>query len=267
MIKLKIRDKIIGLLVFYFLVALVAIGSTLLVSWRLEGGAAAINDAGRERMRSYRIAYLVELYVKQPTQQLRDDIDQEIISFETTLIELEKGNPVRPLSLPKDADVKTQMAQLRLTWQEAIQPHISSILTANNPTDQSLRLAQYRPKLEEFVNGINELVSMVEHSNARATTLLRALQITLVSLAFIGTLLLVYLFSHMVVRPVMRLREGIARMAEADFNVRLPVTSQDELGELASGFNRMAGELQDIYATLEQRVEEKSRSIEIKIKN
>ena len=107
---------------------------------------------------------------------------------------------------------------------------------------------------------------MVEHSNARATTLLRVLQITLVSLAFIGTLLLVYLFSHMVVRPVMRLREGIARMAAADFNVRLPVTSQDELGELASGFNRMAGELQDIYATLEQRVEEKSRSIEIKNK-
>ena len=138
MIKLKIRDKIIGLLVFYFLVALVAIGSSLLVSWRLEGGAAAINDAGRERMRSYRIAYLVELYVKQPTQQLRYDIDQEIISFEKTLIELEQGNPVRPLSLPKDADVKTQMAQLRLTWQEAIQPHISSILTANNPKDQSL---------------------------------------------------------------------------------------------------------------------------------
>lgn len=266
MIKLKIRDKIIGLLVFYFLVALVAIGSTLLVSWRLEGGAAAINDAGRERMRSYRIAYLVELYVKQPTQQLRYDIDQEIISFETTLIELEKGNPARPLSLPKDADVKTQMAQLRQTWQEAIQPHISSILTANNPTDQTLFLAQYRPKLEQFVTGINDLVSMVEHSNARATTLLRVLQITLVSLAFIGTLLLVYLFSHMVVRPVMRLREGIARMAAADFDVRLPVTSQDELGELAGGFNRMAAELQDIYATLEQRVEEKSRSIESKNK-
>lgn len=266
MFKLKIRDKIIGLLVFYFIVALVAIGSTLLVSWRLEGGAAAINDAGRERMRSYRIAYLLEQYVKQPISPLRHDIDQEVASFEKTLSELEQGNPQRPLSLPKDADVKAQMLQLRQTWQSAIQPHIHQILITSNPIEQQLLLTQYRPKLEQFVAGIEDLVGMVEHSNARATTLLRFLQITLVSLALVGTILLVYLFSHMVVRPVMRLREGIARMAAADFNVRLPVTSHDELGELASGFNRMAGELQDIYATLEQRVEEKSRNIETKNK-
>src|SRR3990167_11424419 len=91
MIRLKIRDKIIGLLVFYFLVALVAIGSTFLVSWRLEGGAAAINNAGRERMRSYRIAYLLEQQVKQPTTQLRDDIDHEVVLFERTLSKLERS--------------------------------------------------------------------------------------------------------------------------------------------------------------------------------
>ena len=266
MIKLKIREKIIGLLVFYFLVAMVAIGSTLLVSWRLEGGAAAINDAGRERMRSYRVAYLLELYIKQSTAQLRTDIDLEVIAFEKTLSELEQGNPSRPLSLPKDANVKVQMMQLHHTWQNTIQPLIQQILKTSNTAEQQLLLTQYRPKLEQFVTEIHNLVGMVEQSNARATTLLRFLQIALMSLALVGTILLVYLFSHMIVRPVMRLREGLARMAAADFNVRLPVTSQDELGELTSGFNRMAGELQDIYATLEQRVEEKSRSIEAKNK-
>ncbi len=266
MIRLKIRDKIIGLLVFYFLVALVAIGSTLLVSWRLEGGAAAINDAGRERMRSYRIAYLLEQQLKIPTAQLRNDIDHEIVLFEKTLAELEQGDPQRPLFLPKDVSVRTQMAQLRRAWQTTISPHIVKILNTTDFTEQQVHLASYRPMLEHFVASINDLVSMVEQSNARATTLLRFLQITLVSLALVGTVLLVYMFSHMVVRPVIRLREGIQRMAAADFNVRLPVTSQDELGELASGFNRMAGELQDIYATLEQRVEEKSRSIEAKNK-
>lgn len=266
LIQLKIRDKIIGLLVFYFLVALVAIGSTLLVSWRLEGGAAAINDAGRERMRSYRIAYLLEQYVKQPTLSLRQDVVQEVNLFEKTLTELEQGNSQRPLSLPKNTEVKAQMSELRSSWHHSIQPHISKILNPSNANEQLVLLAQYRPMLEQYVSGINELVSMVEHSNARATTLLRFLQIALVSLALVGTILLVYLFSNMVVRPVMRLREGLSRMAAADFTVRLPVTSQDELGELAGGFNRMAGDLQDIYATLEQRVEEKSRSIEAKNK-
>lgn len=266
MMKLKIRDKIIGLLVFYFLVALVAIGSTLLVSWRLEGGAAAINDAGRERMRSYRIAYLLEQQVKLPTAQLRSDIDHEVALFEKTLTELELGNPQRPLFLPKDADVRKQMAQLRQSWNADINPYIMRVLNTSDTAEQQALMAKYRPMLERFVAGINELVTMVEHSNARATTLLRFLQIALVSLALVGTVLLVYLFSHMVVRPVMRLREGIQRMAEADFDVRLPVTSNDELGELAGGFNRMAGELHDIYATLEQRVEEKTRSIEAKNK-
>lgn len=262
--KLKIREKIIGLLVFYFLVALIAIGSTLLVSWRLEGGAAAINDAGRERMRSYRIAFLLEQHARLPTATSRQDIEREIRLFEQTLVELAQGNPSRPLALPKDAEINTSMAHIRDGWQNQIHPHILSILNASNSQTQQQLLSQYRPMLEKFVASINELVTMVEHSNARATILLRTLQVTLVSLAFIGTVLLVNLFSHMVVRPVTKLKEGIQRMAAADFDVRLPVTSQDELGELASGFNRMADELQDLYSTLEQRVEEKTRSIEAK---
>jgi two-component system, NarL family, nitrate/nitrite sensor histidine kinase NarX len=97
MVKMRIRDKIIGLLVLYFLIALAAIGSTLIVSWRLEGGATAINNAGRERMRSYRIAYLLEKMVQQPTEQLRVDINHEIALFEITLDELEQSDHERTL--------------------------------------------------------------------------------------------------------------------------------------------------------------------------
>jgi nitrate/nitrite-specific signal transduction histidine kinase len=265
----KIRDKIIGLLVFYFLVALIAIGSTLQVSWQLEGGAAAINDAGRERMRSYRIAYLLEQYVIETqagnlTAQLHKDIQHEIDLFEATLLELDQGNPQRPLFLPKDTATILKMAQLNQSWQNSMKPHIIS--TINSPTviEQQAKLELYRPMLERFVEEINELVTMVEHSNARATALLRFLQIALVSLALLGTVLLVYLFSRMVVQPVMQLHAGIKRMAAADFDVHLPVISRDEFGELAKGFNSMADELKNIYSTLERRVEEKTNSIAAK---
>ncbi len=37
------------------LVALGAIGLTLWMTWHLEGGAAAVNEAGRMRMQAYRL--------------------------------------------------------------------------------------------------------------------------------------------------------------------------------------------------------------------
>ena len=54
----RLSAKLVGIQIFALVVALASIGSTLLVSWRLEGSAAAINDAGSLRMRTYRLAYL-----------------------------------------------------------------------------------------------------------------------------------------------------------------------------------------------------------------
>jgi len=264
MLKLRIREKITGLLVLYFILALIAIGFTLFVSWKLEGGAAAINDAGRERMRSYRIAYLLTQQVHHPSTVLRHELEQEIVHFENTLAELHNGNPQRPLFLPKETGIQQQMAELQRSWQQEMKPRIMDILDSGKLAQRDRLLAAYRPAMESYVAGIDALVLMVERSNAQATTLLRSIQIALVVVALIGTILLDYIFSLVLVRPVQRLNEGLQSMGKADFGVRLPVTSSDELGELALGFNQMAEKLQNLYDTLEQRVEEKTRGIETK---
>ncbi len=260
----KLREKMAGLLVCYFLVALIAIGSTLNVSWWLEGSAAAINDAGSERMRSYHIAFLLAQHVEHPTIELRHDIEAKVTVFEKVLNDLDHGDPQRPLALPKEQKVRAQMDKLDSAWQRNIKPRIQRILDARQQATQQQLILDYRPAVEAFVNSVDELVVMAEQSNAHATTLLRGFQVGLVFLALVGTLLLMSLFSLLVMGPVNRLREGIQRMARADFAVRLDFTSQDEFGELADGFNQMAGELQDIYATLEQRVKDKSLSLELK---
>ncbi|HEY5307159.1 MAG TPA: type IV pili methyl-accepting chemotaxis transducer N-terminal domain-containing protein, partial [Casimicrobiaceae bacterium] len=40
----------------FLLLALLIIAITLWVSWQLEGGAAAVNEAGRMRMQAYRLS-------------------------------------------------------------------------------------------------------------------------------------------------------------------------------------------------------------------
>lgn len=261
---LKLQKKITGLLAFYFLVAMAAISSTLYVSWRLEGGAAAINDAGSERMRSYHIAFMLAQHVQFPSVELRHDIETEIAKFEKVLFELDRGDPQRPLSLPKDDEVRAQMGKLKQAWLVDIRPHAERILNIPQQAEREKMLADYRVAVQNFVDSVNNLVGMIERSNAHATMLLRSIQVGLTILALVGTVLLMSLFSLMVVRPVNRLREGIQRMGKADFGVRLKVSSRDEFGELAEGFNQMADKLQDLYTMLEQRVEEKSNSEEMK---
>ncbi|MBI1736842.1 MAG: GAF domain-containing protein [Candidatus Rokubacteria bacterium] len=63
------------------------------------------------------------------------------------------------------------------------------------------------------------------------------------------------------VRPIRALQEGAARIGAGDLGHRLEIRTRDELGVLAGEFNRMTARLQDSYATLERRVEERTREL------
>ncbi len=262
----KLSAKIIGILVAFFLVALIAISLTLFLSWQLEGNAAAINDAGSQRMRTYRIVFLLSRAQQTPEEEavMQATITREVATFERIMRDLEQGDPNRPLFLPHDApEIDRLLKQMRLEWNQEMRPRIEKML--GMPQEQrSVHLMQYRASVEQFVSHVNQLVAAVEHSGTRSATWLRLLQIGLIVLAMIGTTLLIAFFFVMVIRPLEEMRGGIRRMAEADFRVRLPVRRNDEFGEVGRGFNAMADRLEDIYGKLEQRVEEKTRDIEIK---
>jgi HAMP domain-containing protein len=86
------------------------------------------------------------------------------------------------------------------------------------------------------------------------------------SLALIGgttvlTLALVALVANQILRPLGRLTEAAARLAEGDWDSRVESDREDELGALAYNFNTMAEELSNIYRSLESRVDERTRQI------
>ncbi len=69
------------------------------------------------------------------------------------------------------------------------------------------------------------------------------------------------LISRRVVRPVEALRRGTARIGAGALNYRIAVQTGDELAELADQFNSMAAHLQESYAHLEQKVEDRTREL------
>lgn len=261
----RLSTKLVEILVVFLLVALLAIGVTLLMSWDLEGGAAAVNQAGSERMRAYRISNLLSqagLPGAERDQLLLAAV-REAQEFERVLVELKTGDPGRPLFLPDEPAIRDQFTKLEDTWNTSIKPAIESLTVQPQLPVDAAKLFAYRQETELFVDQIDRLVYSIERDISQKTTLLRSLQMGLIVLSVAGTVTLIYLMFLLVVRPVSRLDEGMRRMEEGDFDIRLPIESRDEFGSLAGGFNRMASHLSDLYRNLESKVKDKTQSLEL----
>ncbi len=113
-----------------------------------------------------------------------------------------------------------------------------------------------------FVQQIEKLVQLIEKDNEERASWLRSSQLVLITLSLAGTIALIYLMFVLIIDPVKRLQEGMQKMSEQVFDVRLPVESEDEFGEVTMGFNRMADRLSELYDGLEQRVAEKTAELE-----
>lgn len=252
----RLSAKLLWVVIGFLCVGLTAIGFTLYESWKLEGGAAVINDMGSERMRSYRIAYLVAEGLRDPASDAGAELQREIAHFEAVLAGLRAGDPVRPLILPRNPAIIELLDGLEREWNAGVKPLVISAAAGDAGAPDRLR-----PRIEGFVQRIDNLVRMVEENNARDISILRYMQLGLIALAIFGAMTLIYLMFVLVVRPVGELAEGMQRMSAGDFGARLSVQTRDEFGDLADGFNHMAGRLQNLYDTLEQRVAGKTRDL------
>ncbi len=80
-------------------------------------------------------------------------------------------------------------------------------------------------------------------------------------LAAAMALLLVQFLAHGMTAPLRRMSRDAARMARGDYPSPVPVTSDDEVGELAAAFNRMAAELAEVDRTQKEFIANASHEL------
>jgi signal transduction histidine kinase len=69
------------------------------------------------------------------------------------------------------------------------------------------------------------------------------------------------LLARNLVRPIESMRAAAAGIGSGALDERIEISSSDELGALAEEFNRMAAQLEASYATLERKVQERTREL------
>ncbi|HMM78311.1 MAG TPA: type IV pili methyl-accepting chemotaxis transducer N-terminal domain-containing protein [Gammaproteobacteria bacterium] len=232
----------------FIVLALFAVALTLWVSWQLDGGAAAVNEAGRMRMQTYRMSLSIDL-------GKTGDLAGQVAEFERSLELLRVGDPLRPLFVPWDANVHARYAAVERRWQAFRERWASRRVTDTRGL---------REDAGRFVAAIDALVSGIEFHMSRWTALMHLVQTAMMALVVIGAAIFIYTGYLFVLEPLGQLKRTMERFQAGDFNARVDSTSHDEFDTLAQGFNGLADHLQQLYRSLEAKVVEKTAELEEK---
>ncbi|EGK70976.1 Putative nitrate/nitrite sensor protein narQ [Methyloversatilis universalis FAM5] len=232
----------------FALLALLSISLTLWVSWQLDGGAAAVNEAGRMRMQAYRMSLLVAAGERTLLPDARSE-------FERSLALLSHGDPERPLFMPRDEDIRSRFDAVGQHWRQ-YSKHWLDVRPADN--------RGLREETARFTGRIDALVAGIEAHMSRWTALLNLMQLATMALAVIGATVLLYIGYLFVLEPVGQLKQALERIQQGDLGTRVERNSSDEFGTLADGFNDMADQIQAMYRNLEAKVSAKTAELQEK---
>jgi len=232
----------------FLLLVLLSTMATLWMSWQLDGGAAAVNEAGRMRMQAYRLSLSV-------STGRYEMLAGQINGFEQSLAVLRAGDPERPLFVPWDDGARKSFESVgrhwldyRTRWLESRHDDLKSL-----PEETAM-----------FVADIDALVLGIETHMAHRTALLYLLQMSVLGMAIVVAAILIYTGYVFVLEPVGMLTDAVKRIQQGNFDARVEHVSSDEFGTLATGFNGMAENLQQMYRHLEHKVAEKTSELEDK---
>jgi two-component system NtrC family sensor kinase len=123
------------------------------------------------------------------------------------------------------------------------------------------------PASQQVLGVLDANLSLAKADVQLAQTSRRMLAYTLIALVDISLLSWLFVW-RLVGQPLKHLKDGTKQLAEGNLGYQLQVDSSDEVGELASSFNRMSLQLrsanEEIVAwakTLEDRVDQKTREL------
>jgi two-component system, NtrC family, sensor histidine kinase KinB len=174
--------------------------------------------------------------------------------FEAAL-KTELGN----ITLPGEGERAARLRQLY----DAYVPVLQQVLDPGLPVGQrrALYFQRLYPTFQQIKQTADEILQMNERNMVQANDRARRVAADasrsmaialLLGTAFAG--LAVFLLSRAILGPLERMTEAAHEIEGGNLDLTVPVTSRDELGQLAAAFNSMAGGLRELRETDQSRL-------------
>jgi len=86
-------------------------------------------------------------------------------------------------------------------------------------------------------------------------------RIIFVFFALIGIIIFAFFATYNITTPIRRLQLAAEQVAQGNYSQHISIDTEDEIGQLASSFDSMAKQLNDLVGSLEQRVADRTKAL------
>ena len=155
------------------------------------------------------------------------------------------------ITLPGEGPRAERLRQLYASYE----PALERVLAPETPAAErhDVYFTRLYPVLQQIKSTADEILQMNQQNmvaaNDRARAMAAAASRQMAILLLAGTALAglcVFFLSRAILGPLERLTGAARQIERGNFDLTVPITSQDEIGELASAFNSMAAGLREL---------------------
>jgi NtrC-family two-component system sensor histidine kinase KinB len=179
---------------------------------------------------------------------------------------------LRNITLPGEGPLAFQIRDLYAAYP----PRLAEVLDAGRPLDA--RRALYFSRLLPLFREIKETADQVEllnqdnmvRADARSRALAALARRRMALLLALGAVLavgFVLFLGRAILMPLSRLTASVREIEQGNLDLNLPVTSHDEIGQLATAFNAMAGRLRELRRSNRARLLRAQQTSQLAIDN
>jgi diguanylate cyclase (GGDEF)-like protein len=232
-----LTGKFVALLACFLLLQIAQLGLGVVAVLHLGDETGLVNEAGKQRMRTYSLANHLHAAVDNDawSDEGRRSFDRVMADYDAFFARASFTS----LSDFLHQKFTVYLKQAQKAWSEEMKPLLLEVRHSSHPKQAVSALHRYELMVPAQVQRFDALVEDIVDDIRVDARYLAMFQLVTLALSLVLGLIGLYMARVIVTLPMRSLIDAAQAIASGAYHKRVPVSSRDEIGQLAATFNDM----------------------------